>query len=203
MRLSLVVLSPGRSQGKTIVVPRLPFVIGRDSSCNLRPSSELVSGRQCALIFHGGQVCVQDLGSTNGTLVDGQPVGKGKEHVLRGGERIQVGPLTFGVMIEPLPAVDQPTPVPAAQLLAEVSDDEAASMLLELAKDDKRPIPVLERDRSDAGDGAGPSDPLAQAQVSESKTSAKPPPSTTKPATADTATAAKAILKQFRHPSRK
>jgi pSer/pThr/pTyr-binding forkhead associated (FHA) protein len=196
--MSLVVLSPGRSQGKTIVVARLPFVIGRDSSCNLRPSSELVSGRQCALVFHGGQVCVQDLGSTNGTLVDGQLVRK--EHVLRGGERIQVGPLTFGVAIERLPAVDQPTPLPATQLLAEVSDDEAGSLLLELARDDKRPIPVLKRDCSDESGASSPADPPAQAQVSESKTK---PQSTPRPGTADTATAAKAILRQFRHPSRK
>jgi pSer/pThr/pTyr-binding forkhead associated (FHA) protein len=196
--MSLVVLSPGRSQGKTIVVPRLPFVIGRDSSCNLRPSSELVSGRQCALVFHGGQVCVQDLGSTNGTLVDGQLVRK--EHVLRGGERIQIGPLTFGVAIERLSAVDQPTPLPATQLLAEVSDDEAGSMLLELARDDKRPILVLKRDRSDESGASSPADPPAQAQVSESKTK---PQSTPRPGTADTAAAAEAILRQFRHPSRK
>jgi pSer/pThr/pTyr-binding forkhead associated (FHA) protein len=199
MRLSLVVLSPGKSQGKTIVVPRLPFVIGRDCSCNLRPSSELVSSRHCALVFHGGQVCVQDLGSTNGTLVDGQPVRE--EHVLRGGERIQLGPLTFGVEIERLPAVDQPTPLPATQLLAEVSDDEAGSMLLELARDDNRPIPVLERDRSDESDASSPADPPTQTQVSESKT--KPQPSTPRPGTADTAAAAQAILRQFRHPSRK
>jgi len=200
MRLSLVVLSAGQSQGNTIVVPRLPFVIGRDSSCNLRPSSASVSNRHCALVFQGRQVCLQDLGSTNGTLVDGQPVRK--EHVLRGGERIQVGPLTFGVAIERLPAVDQPTPLPATQLLAEVSDDEAASMLLELALDDKRPIPVLKRDRSDESGASSPADPPAQAQVSESKTSAKSQ-SMPRPGTADTAAAAQAILRQFRHPSRK
>ena len=198
MRLSLVVLSPGRSQGKTIVVARLPFVIGRDPSCNLRPSSELVSSLHCALVFHDGQVCVQDLGGASSTLVDGEPVRK--QQVLRGGERIQVGPLTFGVAVEPLPAVDQPTPLPATELLAEVSDDEAGSMLLELARDDKRPIPVLKGDRSDESGASNPDDPPAQAQVSESKTK---PQSTPRPGTADTATAAKAILRQFRHPSRK
>jgi hypothetical protein len=40
-----------------------------------------------------------------------------------------VEPLTFGVTIERLPAVDQPTPLPATRLLAEVSDDEAGSTL--------------------------------------------------------------------------
>jgi pSer/pThr/pTyr-binding forkhead associated (FHA) protein len=197
MRLSLVVLTPGQSQGKTVVVPRLPFVIGRHASCNLRPSSELVSSRQCALVWHGGQVCVQDLGSTNGTLVNGQPVRE--LCVLRGGERIKVGPLTFGVTIELPPAVDDPTPLPATQLRAEVSDDEAGSMLLELAMDDQRPIPVLKRDRSDVSGSTSPGDLSAHGQVRESKTGVKPEPSTT----ADTATAARAILRQFRHPSRK
>jgi pSer/pThr/pTyr-binding forkhead associated (FHA) protein len=197
MRLSLVVLTPGRSQGKTIAVARLPFVIGRDSSCNLRPSSDLVSSRQCALVFHGGQVCVQDLGGANSTLVDGEPVRK--QQVLRGGERIQVGPLTFGVTIEQLPAVDQPTPLPATRLVAEVSDDEAGSMLLELAKDDKQPVPALKRDRSDESGASSPVDAPAQVQVSESKTKPQSPP---RPGAADTAMAAAAILRQIRHPFR-
>jgi predicted component of type VI protein secretion system len=197
MRLSLVVLSPGRSQGKTIVVPRMPFVIGRDPSCNLRPSSELVSSRQCALVFHDGQVCVQDLGGTSSTLVDGERVRKGQ--LLRGGERIQVGPLTFGVLIERRPAVDQPTPLPATELRREVSDDEAGSMLLEFARDDTRLIPVLKRDRNDESGASSSADPPAQ--VSESMTKSQPSP--IRPGTGDTAAAAQAILRQFRHPSRK
>jgi hypothetical protein len=46
MKLSLIVLTPGKMEGKTIPI-RLPqFLIGRDPQCHLRSASSLISKRK-------------------------------------------------------------------------------------------------------------------------------------------------------------
>jgi hypothetical protein len=49
MKLSLVVLTPGKMEGKSIPITLSQFLIGRDPQCHLRPASALVSKRHCAL----------------------------------------------------------------------------------------------------------------------------------------------------------
>jgi adenylate cyclase len=52
--------------------PRL--VIGRNSSCDIVLRWSTVSGKHCELSWDGSCWCVRDLGSRNGTRVDGVPV---------------------------------------------------------------------------------------------------------------------------------
>ena len=47
MKLSLLVLTPGKMEGKSIPITIPQFVIGRDPQCNLRPASALISKRHC------------------------------------------------------------------------------------------------------------------------------------------------------------
>lgn len=98
MNLSLVVMTPGKSEGKAIPIALAQFVIGRDPQCHLRPASSLISKRHCALVVREGKVFVRDFESTNGTFVNDQPV-KG-EVPLRHNDTLKVGPLLFGVRIE-------------------------------------------------------------------------------------------------------
>src|SRR5438270_12807838 len=74
LKVCLVVHTAGKWHGKTIAIPRLPFVIGRDHSCHLRPASTLVSQQHCALVARGQTALVRDLGSTNGTYLNGRQV---------------------------------------------------------------------------------------------------------------------------------
>lgn len=67
--------------------PRETLVIGRREG-NLLLDDALVSGRHCQIIARNGDFVLQDLGSTNGTTVDGRLV---REHVLKPGNEIALG----------------------------------------------------------------------------------------------------------------
>src|SRR5262245_14516907 len=111
MKLSLVVLTPGKQQAKTLPITLSQFVIGRDPQCHLRPASVAVSKRHCALLVRNGKVFVRDFDSTNGTFVNDQPI-KG-EVELHHEDQLKVGSLLFSVLIEPTsPPVNRPTPPP-------------------------------------------------------------------------------------------
>ncbi len=60
--------------GAPILVGRLPILVGRHPSCDTRLPSYRVSRRHCALVEIDGAVLVRDLGSTNGTWINGQRV---------------------------------------------------------------------------------------------------------------------------------
>jgi predicted component of type VI protein secretion system len=155
MKLHLVVLTPGKGEGMNIPVTLGQFLIGRDPQCNLRPASPLISKRHCAVVVKGEQVFLRDFGSTNGTLLNDQPV-KG-EVELHNEDRLKVGPLTFLVRMEPAAVpVDKKTPMPPTKTPApptkapagkappkpagkaagaQTDDDSAAEMLLGLMDD--------------------------------------------------------------------
>src|SRR5438552_257579 len=110
MKLSLVVLTPGKMEGKPIPVTLPQFLIGRDPQCQLRPASALISKRHCAVLTRGDRVFLRDFDSTNGTFLNDQPV-KG-EVELHHDDRLKVGPLLFQVRLEATTPVNQSTPVP-------------------------------------------------------------------------------------------
>ena len=64
------------------------LVIGRDSECSLVLEDSFASGRHAAIEWDGRGWILRDLGSTNGTLLDGHPVSEAR---LRGGDVIQIG----------------------------------------------------------------------------------------------------------------
>src|SRR5438477_9564559 len=128
MKVSLVVQTPGKAEGKVIPIAVSPFFIGRDPKCHLRPASVLVSKKHCGLLIRDGKVFLHDFNSTNGTLVNDQPV-KG-EIELRNDDQLRIGSLAFGVRIATGLGVDQPTPLPPTKMPAASADDEAAAALL-------------------------------------------------------------------------
>jgi pSer/pThr/pTyr-binding forkhead associated (FHA) protein len=86
----------GKSAGKSFVMWKSPFVVGRHTECDLRIQSPQVSLHHCALVTRGSEVWVRDLGSTNGTLVNGKYVTD--EQKLLDGDRLQVGPAVMDVL---------------------------------------------------------------------------------------------------------
>jgi len=91
MKLSLIVLTAGKSAGKAIPITLSQFIIGRDPQCNLRPASPMISKRHCALLVKGGKVFIRDFDSTNGTFINNEQI-KG-ERELKHDDVLKAGPL--------------------------------------------------------------------------------------------------------------
>ncbi len=87
----------GRHHNHTIPLVTPKFLIGREHDCQLRPNSESVSRHHCVFTVDEFTVRIRDLGSTNGTFVNGEQV-KGQV-VLQSGDRVTVGKLEFIVEI--------------------------------------------------------------------------------------------------------
>lgn len=117
MKVSLVVVQ-GKPEGKVIPLQVPRFKIGRAEGCQLRPNSEQVSREHAEFVLGAGVITVRDLGSRNGTLVNGQKIGG--VVALKEGDLVQVGPLTFAVNIEGAPAAaPAPAKAPAAPAAAQ------------------------------------------------------------------------------------
>jgi pSer/pThr/pTyr-binding forkhead associated (FHA) protein len=85
-----VVHGPPNVLGKVFqLLPGRRNVIGRDAACEVSIPSDRVSRRHCTLEPGGGGWVLEDLGSSNGTLVNQERI-QGKR-LLRGGEYIQAG----------------------------------------------------------------------------------------------------------------
>jgi predicted component of type VI protein secretion system len=110
MKLSLVVLTPGKQEGKVLDIKLSQFLVGRDPQCHLRPASPMISKRHCAVLQREGKAFVRDFDSTNGTFVNNTPV-KG-EVELHDGDELKMGPLLFRVRLEAGAPVNRPTPPP-------------------------------------------------------------------------------------------
>jgi anti-anti-sigma factor len=82
----------GTAKSREIAIYGPRFVIGRDRSCHLRLGSAMVSKLHSAIELRDGKVFVRDLGSTNGTIVDGRALRDAEVEIHDGG-RIQVGPV--------------------------------------------------------------------------------------------------------------
>jgi pSer/pThr/pTyr-binding forkhead associated (FHA) protein len=119
MHVKLVMLENGQ-RGRTIRIRRPEIIIGRAKGCKVRIASSDVSRQHCRLRIAGTTVVIQDLGSSNGTLLNGQ-LCQG-EKALRPYDRLQVGPVTFLVEFdaatEPMPAI----PMDEAELNTEAED---------------------------------------------------------------------------------
>jgi anti-anti-sigma factor len=82
----------GAAMGRSIAIYGPRFVIGRDRSCHLRLGSAMVSKFHSVIELRDDRIFVRDLGSTNGTIVDGRAL-RDAEAELRDGDRIQIGPV--------------------------------------------------------------------------------------------------------------
>jgi pSer/pThr/pTyr-binding forkhead associated (FHA) protein len=97
MKVQLVVVR-GKPEGKVIPLVGPRFKIGRGETCHLRPNSEQVSREHAEFAIAGEVVSVKDLGSRNGTLVNGKALTT-EACQLKDRDLVQVGPLTFAVSI--------------------------------------------------------------------------------------------------------
>jgi hypothetical protein len=79
------------SDGRTVLI-RDGLTLGRIVGCDVVIDDTKASRRHARFVAEGGVVEIEDLGSSNGTLLNGKPVQK---RVLRDGDVIQIGATTL------------------------------------------------------------------------------------------------------------
>jgi len=107
MKAQLIVVQ-GKPEGKVIPLLGPTFRVGRGETCHLRPNSEQVSREHAEFTVTADKVTVKDLGSRNGTLVNGKALTE--PCTLKDRDLVQIGHLTFAVSIEGSPVVAAKTP---------------------------------------------------------------------------------------------
>jgi pSer/pThr/pTyr-binding forkhead associated (FHA) protein len=119
MQVKLLV-TQGAKQGQVITVNPKAFCIGRDSSCDWQTDYMIVSRRHAAIVVCPDRVLVRDLGSRNGTFVNGKVVFG--ECEVRHDDRLAIGPVEFRIQVRPA------TPPPDATV--QVSQEELGGSVL-------------------------------------------------------------------------
>jgi pSer/pThr/pTyr-binding forkhead associated (FHA) protein len=95
---------------REILIQGQEFLIGRGSDCNLRLAVSAISRHHCLLRIRAGEATLSDLGSSNGTFVNGKRVRS--QVALHTGDEIRVGSCRFlvdlgdGVDLGTAPASD-------------------------------------------------------------------------------------------------
>ena len=74
----------GPGSGETIPVLHCKLLIGREQDCQLRLEGELVSRHHCVLLLDEYTLRIRDLGSRNGTYVNGSRISKGQTVLMHG-----------------------------------------------------------------------------------------------------------------------
>ena len=76
------------------------FVIGRATDAAIQIDSGGVSRQHARILVSGREARIEDLGSKNGTFVDGQPVNTPR--ILSDGDEVRVGPVALTFRVAPL-----------------------------------------------------------------------------------------------------
>lgn len=92
----------GKHAGREIKISVPEFIIGRGEGAHLRPASDMISRKHCGIKVKDGKVTVSDLGSRNGSFVNGEQLTE--PHTAKSGDKIRVGRLQFELIIDPIKA---------------------------------------------------------------------------------------------------
>jgi hypothetical protein len=77
-----------------------PVYIGRASECAVRLTDASISRLHCSVgMRHSGDVVLGDLGSANGTSVDGHRLGSSETCVINSSKRVEIGDVTLSVSL--------------------------------------------------------------------------------------------------------
>jgi pSer/pThr/pTyr-binding forkhead associated (FHA) protein len=156
MDVSLKVLT-GPAAGQTIPVPQGKFLIGREDDCQFRPQSGFVSRHHCVLLLDEYTLRVRDLGSQNGTFINGQRIAKGPAIILHG-DVISVGDLDFQVAL--LDAAVLPGPLATSEpgvQTTEMCNDQTVGDSQSVGPTEQAPLPQTDRQPPAFKPSLGPS----------------------------------------------
>src|SRR5262245_23605427 len=87
-----IIFLSGPLMGKMHLLEEGMITLGRVGEVDIPINDLGISRKHCAILFHKGQAILKDLGSTNGTFLNGQRV---DEAGLREGDKIQISSSTI------------------------------------------------------------------------------------------------------------
>ncbi len=111
----------GEYQGNEFYIKGDDFIIGRAFECHLMLNDNMISSKHARIVHAGEQYELQDLGSTNGTFVNGAKIDK---IALRTGDLVMLGGLEFEFV---RPVDVSRTMVATPEAMAELAKAKAAS----------------------------------------------------------------------------
>jgi pSer/pThr/pTyr-binding forkhead associated (FHA) protein len=113
MRVRLISLDGG----ETVEVDKELILVGRKEECDLRLDHKSISKLHCVIVKTDGLLLLRDLGSTNGTRVNGQRV---RRAALLPNDQLHIASLRFKIQFsadeEPIPTDERTQQVSAKEL---------------------------------------------------------------------------------------
>src|SRR5262245_33162618 len=94
-QVRLIERGANAEQTRELTITQPEYLIGRGPDCDLRLPATEVSRHHCIIRLMAGEASVIDLGSSNGTFLNGQRVRS--QAVLQSGDQLRVGDFTFHV----------------------------------------------------------------------------------------------------------
>lgn len=143
----------GRPAGKSMLFPYGEYVFGRGAECHVRPNSDWVSRQHCLLRVTAEGAFLRDLGSRNGTLVNGTRLLD--ECCLQDGDQLQIGPLVFEVLLGEPAAV----PVSPEALPRPAPPDRDTAALRTMDTDEMQTLQGVSRSEGSESASASPAEP--------------------------------------------
>jgi len=123
MRAQLIPLDGGSA----IDILKDLTLVGRQEECDLRLEHKSVSKMHCVIVKTDGLLLLRDLGSTNGTRVNGQRV---RRAALLPNDQLNIANYKFKVYLGP----DLPAPVAVDERTQHLEVSEVADMLRQVKK---------------------------------------------------------------------
>jgi pSer/pThr/pTyr-binding forkhead associated (FHA) protein len=97
LKLRLIEPGDGGKPAREIVLNQTDFLIGRGTDCDLRLNESTISRHHCILHLTAAEASLIDLGSSNGTFLNGQRVRS--QAVLHSGDKLDMGSYRFVVVL--------------------------------------------------------------------------------------------------------
>ena len=97
--MKVVLELQGQSSSVKKITISHDIVIGRGSDCNLKLVATLISRRHCFLRIKETSASITDLGSSNGTFINGQQLEANKRYKLKEWMKLTIGGVKFLVKV--------------------------------------------------------------------------------------------------------
>ncbi len=88
----------GKLDGREIKVKGPKYIIGRAEGCHLRPKTDTVSRKHCAILVGKKGVAIKDYNSRNGVYINGEKIEA--QTLLKAEDKLKIGELNFEVLID-------------------------------------------------------------------------------------------------------